>query len=165
MTVKKVFRLELLIKLNINVEKIKETDYGRKRYNKQMLNQLVKDPEVLRALVIIHFITRYLDDNNEICRLLEPGQNEDFYILRAAEKCPPETQCFFKDIFEAIKSSKKNSKDTAVTSEAAVENDKLFDFLQAKMANLVPVKAEFKELPMEILNYDHDTVKRKELEH
>jgi hypothetical protein len=147
MTVKKLFRLELMIKLDINVEKIKETDYGRKRYTKQLLTQLVKDPEALRDLVIIHFITRYFDDNNEICRLLDPGQNEDFYILRAAEKCPPETQCFFKDLFEAIGSTKKNSKSLSPASEAAIENEKLFDLLQSKLANLVPVKAEFKELP------------------
>jgi hypothetical protein len=166
MTVTKLFRFELKIKVDINVETIKETDYGRNRYTKQLLNQLVKDREAVRVFMIINLFSRYINDDSEISQLLDTGKNEDFYILRAAKKCPPEVQSFFKDLFGSRQGAKKGSKGPDFKSDESIENERLFEHLHFHLANMVPVKAAFSELPGEILNHDHDhdKVKRKEME-
>lgn len=166
MTVTKLFRFELTIKVDINVETIKETDYGRNRYTKQLLNHLLKDPEAVRAFIIIHFLARYINDSDvEISKLVDTGEKEDFYILRAAKKCPPEAQSFIKDLFVSSGGTKKSTKGPDFGSNEAIENELLFDHLNSKLANMVPVEADFSEFPGEILNHDHDTLKIKEMEH
>lgn len=166
MTVTKLFRFELTIKVDIDVEEIKETDYGRYRYSKQLLNHLLKDPEAVRAFIIIHFLSRYINDSDdEISILVDTREKEDVYILRAAKKCPPEAQSFFNDLFafgEVKKKEKKGGRGPNFGSTEAIENEWLFDHLQSKLANMVPVKADFSELPGEILYHDHDSLKKKE---
>ena len=166
MTVTKLFRFELTIKVDINVEEIKESDYGRYRYSKQLLNQLLNDPEAVKAFIIIYFLDRYINDSDdEISKLVDTGKKEDFYIRRAARKCPPEAQSFFNDLLVPNDSKKKVTKKPVFGSNEAYENEWLFDHLQSKLSNMVPVELNFNELPEEIPVHDHDAVKSKEMEH
>jgi hypothetical protein len=163
MTVTKLFRFELTIKVDINVEEIKETDYGRYRYSKQLLNHLLKDPEAVRAFIIIYFMAHFINDNEgEISKLINTGEKEDAYILRAANKCPPEAQSFFKDLIVSNGKKKKGPKSPVFGSDEASENEWLFSHLHSKLSNMVPIEADFNELPEEILFHDHDTLKKKE---
>jgi hypothetical protein len=162
MTVKKFFRLELTFKMEVKVEKIKESDYGRNRCAKQLLSHLLNDPEALRAIVMIFFFARYFNENDaEICNLMDTVEKEDFYILRAAEKCPPEAQSYFHDLFVSGEAKKKGAMGPDFGSEAALENEWVFDYLQSKLANFVTVKADFNELPAESINNNHNPVKIK----
>jgi hypothetical protein len=162
MTVKKVFRLELTFKLEVKVEKIKESDYGRNRYSKQLLNHLLNDPEAVKAFVMIYFFSRYFSETDaEISKLLDTMGKEEFYILRAAEKCPVEAQSYFNDLFVPGEAKKKGARGPEFGSDAANEREWLFEYLQSKMANLVTVKADFNELPAGSINNTHNPVKIK----
>lgn len=162
MTVKKVFRLELTFKMEVKVEKIKESDYGRNRYSKQLLNHLLDDPEAVRAFVMIYFFSRYFNETDaEISKLMDTVEKEDFYILRAAGKCPAEAQSYFNDLFVPGEAKKKGARGPDFGSEAALENEWVFDYLQSKLANFVAVKADFNELPAESFNNNHKAVKIK----
>jgi hypothetical protein len=96
---------------------------------------------------------------DEIIKLVDTGGKENFYILRAAKKCPPEAQSFINDLFASSEVKKKGVRGPDFGSSEAIENEWLFDHLQSKLANMVPVKADFNELPGEILNHVHNPVK------
>lgn len=162
MTVTKLFRFELTFKVDINVEKIKESDYGRNRYNKQLFSHLIEDPESVRAFVMIYFFSRYFHETDaEISKLMDTLEKENSYILRAAEKCPPEAQSYFNALFVPGEAKKKGVKSPGFGSDEDIDGERVFEYLQSKLANLVTVKADFNELAAESINKNHNPVKIK----
>ncbi|UCH95147.1 MAG: hypothetical protein JSV88_33560 [Candidatus Aminicenantes bacterium] len=164
MTVKKLFRFELEIKASINVEKVKETDYGPHRYIKQLLNEFVNDAEALRAFLLINFIDRYINDNEPgISKLLEIDEDEGIHILRVAEKCPPEVRSFFKDLFSPTANEKKARGKKGENQFNTWEPDRIFEELNIYLGHMKPVKAAFCELTGQEIY--QEPVKQKESEH
>lgn len=165
MTVNKLFRFELTIKLDIDVEEIKETDYGRNRYSKELLNHLLKDTEAVRAFLLLFILSRYINDSgNQISMFMDTMEKEDFYVLRAAKKCTPEARCYVED---AVSGVDEENDDTDIDPDTctASEYELLSRYLYNKLGNINPVKVDFLELPGEMINHDHDTMMSKEMEH
>ena len=102
MNKKQLFRFEIEIEATFKVEEVKDTDYGKKRYLKQLIGEFVKDPEALRSYILSNFIDIYwAEPREELHPFLGDQIDSQAAILRLAKKCTPEAFRYFYDLFAA----------------------------------------------------------------
>jgi len=102
MNKKQLFRFEIEIEATFKVEKVKDTDYGKKRYLKQLIGEFVKDREAMRSYILSNFIDIYWSEpREELQPFLGDRVDSRAAILRLAKKCTPEVFQYFYDLFAA----------------------------------------------------------------
>lgn len=158
MKVKKLYRFTVDVEAVIDVEEVKENDYGSNRYFKQFLNQLVNEPEALGNFLLINFMDYYVNyDESEFSSLLEMAGSEQAYILSAAEKCGAEVHCYFNDLFTP---GLNHDGSTAIkTGESKIqfnpgERDFIMVQLISHLSELIPIKFQWYELPRESIQQE-----------
>jgi len=163
MKVKKLYRFTVDVEAVIDVEEVKENDYGSNKYFKQFLNQLVNAPEALRNFLLINFMDCYVKyDESGFSSLVEMAGSEHAYILRAAEKCDAEVRCYFNDLFTP---GLKQYGSTAIkTGESKIrfnpgERDLIMAQLISHLSELMPIKFQWYELPRESIQQEKTNAK------
>lgn len=163
MQIKKLFRFTVDVEAVIDVESVKENDYGTNKYFKQFLNQLVNDPDALRNFLLINFMDCYVNyDESGFSSLLEMAGSEHAYILSAAEKCDAEVRCYFNDLFTL---GFKQESTTAIKEgeskiqSAPGERDLIMAQLISHLSELIPIKFQWYELPLESIHQEKTNAK------
>ena len=170
MNKKKLFRFEIEVEATLRVEEVKDTDYGKERYLKQLVREFVKDPEALRSIILINFIDIYWAEPwEELIPFLGNQDDSKAAILRLAQKCTPETFHYFSDLFAAqqVKETRPEDEDdeSMATADTVEESDPdgeekekerekvrewewIFGQLTDRLCKFAPVHVAFSESPV-----------------
>jgi hypothetical protein len=138
-------------KASIKLEKLKDTDYGSKRYTKQLVKAIANDPEALRIIILTNLLDCYFGDaREELEPILENQENERAAILRVAQKCTPEVFQYFSDLLAAGKSKEPNPDNAEKNRERekSRESEWVFSELMQRLCQLLPMHIAFNELPL-----------------
>jgi hypothetical protein len=85
---KKVFRFQTDVEVTIKTGMDKNKKPGPRYYFERCFQNLVEDPVSLRAFLLIYFIECCWNDyNGNLLTDMGICENEDTYILQAAQKC------------------------------------------------------------------------------
>jgi hypothetical protein len=169
MNKKKLFRFEIVVESTLRVEEVKDTDYGKERYLKQLVKGFVKDPEALRSFILINFIDIYWAEPWEgLSPFLGNQDDSQAAILRLAKKCTPETFHYFSDLFAALQVKKmvpdaadeenlldagtfekpgKDGEEKEKEWEKVREWEWIFGQLTDRLCKFAPVHVAFSEAP------------------
>jgi hypothetical protein len=158
MQIKKLFRFSVDVEAVIDVEEVKENDYGVNKYFKQFLNQLVNEPEALEKFLLINFLDYYVNFyESGFSGLVDMIGNEQAYILSAAEKCETEVRCYFNDLFKT--GLKQDDYPDIKEGESEIqlnpiERDLIMTQLISRLTGLIPIQFQWYELPLESIGQE-----------